>query len=89
MLQQKKRKTEYMCNTFPILQKLKSRKTLKQHTIKMHEGRTDMVKLGKLTIYLTEADVSNHYLKRTICELCDEMFFCKQNLDEHRNSIHR
>ena len=54
----------------------------------MHEGMNDVVKFGKFTIYLTEADVTNHYLKIMICGLCDEMFSYKQNLDEHMNSIH-
>ena len=47
-----------------------------------------MVKFGKFTLYLTEADATNHYLKRVICELCDEMFSCKQNLNEHNENIH-
>ena len=33
-----------------------------------------VVRLGKFTKYLPEAEVTKKYLKRVICELCDETF---------------
>ena len=80
--------TEYICNTCPIPQKFKSRKTLKQHKTKMHEGRNYVVKFGKFTRYLTETEVINQQLKRVICDLCDETFSCQQNLDQHMKNMH-
>ena len=68
--------TEYICNVWPIPQKFKSRKTLKQHTMETHEGRNDVVKFGKFTRYLSEAEVANQHLTTVICELCNETFSC-------------
>ena len=57
---------EYICDTCPISQNFKSRITLKQLKIYLHEGSNDVLKFCKFIIYLTKAQVNKHYLKRVL-----------------------
>ena len=85
---QEKDSEENICKVCPVPQKYKSKKTFKEHMLKKHDGRNDVLKFGKNTRYLTDAEVSNQHLKRVVCEICENTFSCQQNMKEHKLTVH-
>ena len=57
---------DYICDICPIPHKFKENSKTTQNEKALRDGM--------FSKFLTEADVSNHYLRRVICELFGEMF---------------
>ena len=79
---------ENICKVCPIPHKFSTQKILKQDMLKKHEGTNDVVKAGKFTRCLSEQEVSDQELKQVGCDLCENLFTCQQNLDQHKESVY-
>ena len=55
---------------------------------RVHEGKNDLIKSGKLTTYLSEEEVKSQESKRVVCQSCAEMSSCQNNLEEHELTVH-
>ena len=77
-----------MCKTCATPQKFKTKNILKEHVRRLHDGRRDVIKLGKSTRYLSKNKVQTEGSKRVGSTLCEDMFTCQQNLEEHKELEH-
>ena len=59
-----------------------------QYIGKFHDGKRYIIKLGKSTRYLSTYEVETQGSKRVDCHMCDEIFTCQQNLEEHKELEH-
>ena len=74
-----------VCN---IPQKFSTKRKLKKHMIRMHDGKNDVIKWGKIKRYLSEEEVRSQESKQVACEYCAENFSCQQNQEEHLKTVH-
>ena len=80
---------EYICKVCPVPYMFISKKKLKEHGIRKHNGRQDQIKFGSSVLYLSEAEVQLQMNKEVVCEVCQQTFTCKQNLSLHRKEVHK
>ena len=79
---------EYICKVCPIPLRFSFRKNLKHHMTTKHEGRNDLIKVGKFRRYLGEQEVENQESKTANCDACSDTFSCLQNLNVHKEDVH-
>ena len=79
---------EFICKVCPIPTKFASKRKLKRHSIRKHNGRNDQVKIGNSTRNLSEEEVLSQSYKKANCLDCNDEFSCKENLQCHREEVH-
>ena len=66
---------------------VQNKKILRQHMMKVHNGKNYVIKFEKLTRYLSQEEVVEQSFKRVSCENCDGTFTSQQNLREHEQEV--
>ena len=86
---QNKRKTpkEYMCKVCPQPTRFANQTSLYKHSIRIHNGRKDQIKFGESFINMTDDVIKNQSKKTANCTICEEVFKCKQDLDNHLENV--
>ena len=79
---------ENICKVCQIPKRFISKKTLRQHKLLIHAGRTDIIKSSKKVIKLSDVEVRNQESKKADCELCSEVFPCEQDVQDHMKAVH-
>ena len=79
---------EYICHVCPVPIAFSSKKTLKVHSIKIHNSRNDQILRGRFVRFLSEEEIESQSERKIACSICNEQFSCKQKLDVHTRESH-
>ena len=77
-----------ICKVCPVPVKFSNKKQLSKHDKRKHNKCIDQINTENGTIYLSENEISSQHHKTATCEVCDENFECKQDLEDHQKDIH-
>ena len=77
-----------ICKVCPVPVKFSNKQQLNKHAKRKHNGCNDQINSENGTIYLSENEISSQHHKTATCDVCDENFVCKQDLEDHQQDIH-
>ena len=79
---------EHICHVCLVPIAFSSKKTLKVHSIKIHNSRNDQIRRGRFVRFLSEEEIESQSERKIACSICNEQFSCKQKLDVHTRESH-
>ena len=83
-----KKQEEFICNVCSIPKKFASKNELKRHSLRIHDGTKNKIRIGQSFLTLSDIEISGQEEKTVNCNMCEKQFKCFQDHHYHMRKAH-